>query len=120
MRISTKLPLAATLFALVILSASVAIGLVQQSRILDEQVYQKLEATADGRRNEARRFLEAIRLDARGTAADMMTQQALFGITGAWPKLGDDPAAELQKRYIDENPNPAGEKQNLDSAKKDS
>ncbi|MBU0740542.1 MAG: HAMP domain-containing protein [Alphaproteobacteria bacterium] len=120
MRISTKLPLAATLFALVILSASVAIGLVQQSRILDEQVYQKLEATADGRRNEARRFLEAIRLDARGTAADMMTQQALFGITGAWTKLGDDPAGELQRRYIDENPNPVGEKYNLDSAKKDS
>jgi len=120
MRISTKLPLAATLFALVILSASVAIGLVQQNRILDEQVYQKLEATADGRRNEARRFLEAIRLDARGTAADMMTQQSLFGITGAWAKLGDDPVAELHKRYIDENPNPVGEKYNLDSAKKDS
>ena len=120
MRISTKLPLAATLFALVILSASVAIGLVQQSRVLDEQVYQKLEATADGRRNETRRFLEAIRLDARGTAADMMTQQALFGITGAWPKLGDDPATELHKRYIDENPNPIGEKYNLESAKKDS
>lgn len=120
MRISTKLPLAATLFALVILSASVAIGLVQQNRILDEQVYQKLEATADGRRNEARRFLEAIRLDARGAAADMMTQQSLFGITGAWAKLGDDPVAELHKRYIDENPNPAGEKYKLDSAKKDS
>ncbi|MBC2773116.1 methyl-accepting chemotaxis protein [Rhizobium sp. AQ_MP] len=120
MRISTKLPLAATLFALVILSASVAIGLVQQIRILDEQVYQQLEATADGRRNEARRFLEAIRLDARGTAADMMTQQALFGITGAWPKLGENPAAELQKRYIDDNPSPVGEKYNLDSAKKDS
>lgn len=120
MRISTKLPLAATLFALVILSASVTIGLVQQSRILDEQVYQKLEATADGRRNEARRFLEAIQLDARATASDMMTQQALFGITGAWPKLGDNPAGELQKRYIDDNPNPVGEKYNLDSAKKDS
>jgi methyl-accepting chemotaxis protein len=120
MRISTKLPLAATLFALVILSASVAISLVQQNRILDEQVYLKLEATADGRRNEARRFLEAIRLDARATAADMMTQQSLFGITGAWSKLGDNPAAELQKRYIDDNPNPVGEKYNLDSAKKDS
>jgi methyl-accepting chemotaxis protein len=120
MRISTKLPLAATLFALVILSASVVIGLVQQGRILDEQVFQKLEATADGRRNEARRFLEAIRLDARGTAADMMIQQSLFGITGAWAKLGDNPVAELHKRYIDDNPNPVGEKYNLDSARKDS
>ncbi|KQW31586.1 hypothetical protein ASE36_04930 [Rhizobium sp. Root274] len=119
MRISTKLPVAAALFAFVILSASVAIGLVQQSRILDQQVFEKLEATADGRRNEARRFLDGIQLDAQQTAANMMTQQALFGITGAWAKLGDDPAAELHRRYIDENPNPVGEKFELESAKKD-
>lgn len=119
MRISTKLPVAATLFALAILSASVAIGLVQQSRILDQQVFQKLEATADGRRNETRRFLDGIRLDAQQTASNMTTQQALVGITSAWAKLGDDPATELHRRYIDKNPNPIGEKFKLETAKKD-
>ncbi|WP_054158772.1 methyl-accepting chemotaxis protein [Rhizobium sp. AAP43] len=119
MRISKKLPVAAALFALVTLSASVAIGLVQQSATLNEQVYQKLEATADGRRNEAKRFLDAIRLDAHAIASNMMTQQALFGITGAWPKLGDNPVAELHRRYIADNPNPVGQKFKLDSAKVD-
>ena len=46
MRISRKLPLAAALFALVSLSASMAINFYLESRILTDQVYQKLEATA--------------------------------------------------------------------------
>ncbi|THV23317.1 methyl-accepting chemotaxis protein [Peteryoungia ipomoeae] len=120
MRISKKLPVAAAVFALVALSASVAIGLVQQSAALRAQVYQKLEATADGRRNEVQRYFESIKLDAHSTASAMTTQQALFGITGAWAKLEQDPAGELQKRYITDNPNPKGERFKLDSAKVDS
>ncbi len=119
MRISRKLPLAAALFAFVSLSASMAINFYLESRILTDQVYQKLEATADGRRNEARGYLDSIRLDMSSLASSFTTQQALYGFTGAMNFLGDDPVKELHARYIDGNPNAEGEKYKLDTAKKD-
>ena len=119
MRISRKLPLAAALFAFVSLSASMAINFYLESRILTDQVYQKLEATADGRRNEARGYLDGIRLDMSSLASSFTTQQALYGFTGAMNFLGDDPVKELHTRYIDGNPNAEGEKYKLDTAKKD-
>ncbi len=119
MRISRKLPLAAAVFTIVAISASVALTLFLEGRALRQQVYQKLEATADGRRNEAKGYLESVRLDIAAVASNVTTQQALYGFTGAWKFLGEDPAAELHRRYIDENPNPVGEKYKLESAKKD-
>ncbi|HLP69534.1 MAG TPA: cache and HAMP domain-containing protein, partial [Rhizobium sp.] len=119
MRISRKLPLAAAVFTIVAISASVALTLFLEGRALRQQVYQKLEATADGRRNEAEGYLESVRLDIAAVASNVTTQQALYGFTGAWKFLGEDPSAELHRRYIDENPNPVGEKYKLESAKKD-
>ncbi|GEO85160.1 MULTISPECIES: methyl-accepting chemotaxis protein [Alphaproteobacteria] len=119
MRLSRKLPLAAALFALVSLSASMAINSYLEGQILTDQVYQKLEATADGRRNEARGYLDSIRLDMSTLASSFTTQQALYAFTGAMSFLGDDPLKEMQARYIDGNPNPEGEKYKLETAKKD-
>ena len=119
MRLSRKLPLAAALFAFVSLSASMAINFYLESRILTDQVYQKLEATADGRRNEARGYLDSIRLDMSALSSSFTTQQAFYGFSGAMNFLGDDPLKELHARYIDGNPNPEGEKYKLDTAKKD-
>ena len=119
MRISRKLPLAAALFAFVSLSASMAINFYLESRNLTDQVYQKLEATADGRRNEAKGYLDSVRLDMSSIASSFTTQQALYGFTGAMSFLGDDPVKEMHARYIDGNPNPEGEKYKLETAKKD-
>ncbi|MHA7969883.1 methyl-accepting chemotaxis protein [Rhizobium sp. CAU 1783] len=119
MRLSRKLPIAAALFAFVSLSASMAINFYLESLTLTDQVYQKLEATADGRRNEARGYLESIRLDMAALASTFTTQQAFYGFNGAMSFLGEDPAKELQARYIDGNPFPEGERYKYDTAKKD-
>ncbi|MCL6705396.1 methyl-accepting chemotaxis protein [Pseudomonas sp. R2.Fl] len=119
MRLSNKLPLAAALFALVSIGASTVASLYLEYGQLKQQVFEKLEATADGRRNEARGYLDGIRLDVASLSSSFTTQQALFGFSGGLNFLGEDPAKELQTRYIDENPNPDGEKYKLDTAKKD-
>ncbi|SMD16782.1 methyl-accepting chemotaxis protein [Rhizobium sp. RU36D] len=119
MRISKKLPLAAAVFAFVAISAATTVSLLFEARSLDSQVYQRLEAAADGRRNEARVYLDAVRLDLTATASNVTTQQALVGFQSTWKFLGDDPVAEAQGRYIDGNPNPDGQKYLLDTAKKD-
>ncbi|MBO3758986.1 methyl-accepting chemotaxis protein [Ciceribacter sp. L1K23] len=119
MRLSNKLPFAAAMFALVSIGASTVASLYLEYGQLQQQVYEKLEATADGRRNEARGYLEGVRLDISSLSSSFTTQQALFGFSGGMNFLGDDPAKELHARYIDGNPNPEGEKYKLDTAKKD-
>ncbi len=119
MRISRKLPIFAATLVLMSIGASTAVNLFFATSTLEQQVYQKLEATADGRRNEARVYLDSIRLDLDAVSANVTTQQAVHGFSGAWGPLGDDPAKELQTRYIDDNPNPEGQKYLLDTAKKD-
>ncbi len=119
MRFSRKLPLAAALFAIASISGTAAVGLYSNASNLSEQAFEKLEATADGRRNEARVYLEAMRGDITALAASSVTQQALYGLEGAWKFLGNDPKTEIQARYITGNPNPPGERMQLDTAKKD-
>jgi methyl-accepting chemotaxis protein len=120
MRISRKLPFAAAFVTLFAISAATAVNLYIQRETLFQQTAQKLEAISDGRRNEAKIYLDSIKLDLLARAASPSTTQALYGFLTPWPKLGDDPAAVLQKRYIEDNPNPVGEKQKLDSARQDS
>ncbi|MBB4064265.1 methyl-accepting chemotaxis protein [Gellertiella hungarica] len=119
MRFSRKLPLVAALFAIASISGTAAVGLYSNANNLVAQEYEKLEATADGRRNEARVYLQSIRSDITSLAASAITQQALYGLEGAWKFLGADPKAEIQARYIAGNPHPPAERMNFDTAKKD-
>lgn len=119
MRLATKLPTAAAVLTFLAIASTSVVGLLVQSQSLTTEVQQKLAATADGRRNEARQYINSMKLDLTALASSVTTSQAVFGFTGAWSFLGDDPAAELQKRYIKDNPNPVGEKFKLDTAKKD-
>ena len=119
MRISRKLPIAAAVLTLLSIGAASAVSLVVSGETVTEQVMQKLEATADGRRNEARAYLDGMKLDLISLASAMPTTQAFYGFAGAWGALGKDPAGELHDRYIKNNPNPPGERALLDTAKKD-
>ena len=119
MRLSRKLPLVAALFAIASISGTAVVGLYSNATNLADQEYQKLEATADGRRNEARIYLQGVRGDIASLASSSVTQQALYGLEGAWKFLGADPKTEIQARYVSGNPNPEAERMKLDTAKKD-
>ena len=119
MRLSRKLPMVAALFAIVSISATAVVGLYSNATNLARQEYQKLEAIADGRRNEAKAYLGSVRNDANFLASSPIVQQALYGLTGAWKFLGDKPEAELKARYIAGNPNPPDKRMLMDTAKKD-
>ena len=119
MRISRKLPLAAAVLTLLSIGAASAVSLIVSAETVTRQVMQKLEATADGRRNEARIYLDGMKLDLISLSTAMPTTQAFYGFAGAWGALGKDPAKELHDRYIANNPNPPAERYLLDTAKKD-
>ncbi len=119
MKISTKLPLAAAILTLFSIGATSAVNLIVEGTTLKEIAFEKLEATADGRRNEIQAYLNGIGGDLQSMSANMSTIQAVFALSGAWSYLGENPAAELSKRYIENNPNEPGQRYLLDTAKVD-
>ncbi|MFN4011216.1 MAG: methyl-accepting chemotaxis protein [Pannonibacter sp.] len=76
----------------------------------------KLEALAEARKAELAQYLGSIVEDLSVISRSPMVSQALLAYDDAWKQLGDNPQATLQKAYIQDNPNPAGEKDALMSA----
>ncbi len=119
MLISRKLPLAAALLTVVSIGASSVAALMISSNVVERQAQEKLEAVADGRRNQVETYLVNIRKDLEGLTKDANVDKAMGSFKFSWQFVGDNPAGELQSRYIDDNPHPTGEKHLLDSAGKD-
>ena len=116
MLISRKLPLAAALLTIVAIGASSVAALVISSNTLERKAYEKLEAVADGRRNQVETYLKTIEKDLKTLVADPEVGNAFSAFKFGWRYMEGDAVTELQKRYIDDNPHPAGQRHLLDTA----
>ncbi|MDA4848821.1 methyl-accepting chemotaxis protein [Hoeflea poritis] len=116
MLISRKLPLAAALLTIVAIGASSVAALVISSNTLERKAFEKLEAVADGRRNQVETYLKTVEKDLRTLVADPEVGNAFSAFKFGWRYMEGDAVTELQKRYIDDNPHPAGQKHLLDTA----
>lgn len=120
MKISRKLPIAAAVLTIVTVGVASMASLVVSTNIIQEKSAEKLQAIADGRRNQIETYLHTIENDLISAAHDARAADALGALSFGWNFLpGDDKVAELQKRYIENNPNALGEKHKLDSAEID-
>ncbi|MCY6383390.1 methyl-accepting chemotaxis protein [Hoeflea prorocentri] len=119
MLISRKLPLAAAILTVVAIGASSVASLVISSQALEEKSFEKLEALVDGRRNQIETYLDDVSEDVQALATDEDIRSALSAFSFGWRFLGDHPMTELQGRYIENNPHPAGQKNLLETADKD-
>jgi methyl-accepting chemotaxis protein len=119
MRIARKLPLFVTVVTILSIGAASFAGLVKSGAVLREQVMEKLEATADGRRNEAQLYFETMVTNLRALAGVATTGEALNKFRRDWRYLGDKPKETLTERYITNNPNPAGKRLDFDTARVD-
>lgn len=119
MLISRKLPLAAAVLTIAAIGVTSIASFIISSDIVEDQAYEKLQAIADGRRNQIETYLDSNRKDLQILAKDTNTHEALSAFKFNWQHLGSDPAAELQARYIDDNPDPIGQKHLLDTAGQD-
>ncbi|MCB2081734.1 MAG: HAMP domain-containing protein, partial [Rickettsiales bacterium] len=54
--------------------------------------------------------------DLHFNAANPLVHQAIRDFSTAWKMIGDNPTEALQRLYIEDNPNPAGQKEGLDYA----
>ncbi|MEP3437978.1 MAG: methyl-accepting chemotaxis protein [Hoeflea sp.] len=118
MRLSTKLPIAAALLTIVSIGAASIASLQIASRALEAKTTEKLEAIADGRRNQLETFIANLEQDLTAASQNNLMRIALEGFKYDWGFLGDGAAEELKRRYITENPFPEGERQKYDTAHK--
>ncbi|WP_018236932.1 methyl-accepting chemotaxis protein [Ensifer sp. BR816] len=118
MRLSAKLPLAAAVLAVSSIAATSLASLTVSAGISSRAAVEKLEALADARRNELRHYLTTIENDLRNLQTQKPVAKALSELNTA-AGTGDKPLAELQQRYVTNNPNPEDRRALYGSAGKD-
>jgi methyl-accepting chemotaxis protein len=116
MKLSVKLPLAAAVITLASIGVISAIGVSINSNFLQELSGEKLQAIADGRRNQLRTYLDSIKDDVVRMAEAEGTILAVGSLQFAWTKIYEDQKEELQRRYIVENSHDANQRDKLDDA----
>jgi methyl-accepting chemotaxis protein len=115
-KISIKLPV---MFVAAALVASIAVGVtsfMSGSKAVHHAEENMLAALAQSRKNALETYLSSIEQDMRFIATNPTTMRAVEQFSTAWSFVDGDKTAELQRLYIEENPNPTGQKETLDFA----
>lgn len=124
LKIAVKLPVfivgSSLLLALIIGISSYFIA----SDAVHDEAYQKKVALVGAKSSELKNYLKSIEQDLKIIAKSPTTLDALSAFKAAWNELGPNQFTKtdvsqmeiLQKAYIDDNPNPLGQKEKLDFA----
>jgi methyl-accepting chemotaxis protein len=115
LKVSTKLPLFIVGGAMIV-GAGIGIGSYQATKsTMEGLAADHLEASANIARDEFKTYLEVIERDLQSVATNPVAAQAVSAFTRAWMQT-DNPTQTLQAAYIENNPNPLGEKHLLDDS----
>ena len=115
MTIATKLPVLIVGLALVSAAVTGVIAYSRAEQALERAAFDKLEAIRDGQAAQLGDYLRTIAEDLTVLSESSTVQQALMAFRSGWDIL-EGPQATLQRLYIEENPHPAGQKEELDTA----
>lgn len=115
-RISRKLP------ALIVGCSAVtaviigALSYMVSSASIERMTNERLSGLAAARASDIHHYLDSIVEDIIVTAANPASSEALSRLETAWSELGGNQQELLQKAYINDNPHPLGQKDELVSA----
>jgi len=101
------------------LLVGLAIGIstyLSASASLEKARQDQLATALGGQKASLSNYLTSIEDDLVTLATSSTVQDALLWFTDAWEELGNQPTKELQRLYINENPHPTGQKEELDIA----
>jgi methyl-accepting chemotaxis protein len=110
MQISRKLPMAAVLMTLFAVAATSGGGLYVAGKANIAQVEDKLIALVTGKRNGLSQYFVNASGDAEAISKSKTTMEALEFIGFEYELMDGNPVELLQKRYVEDNPNPAGKR----------
>ncbi len=111
-----KIPILVVASVLFALLGSMGTSEFVNGKALDASAENKLSALSETRAEAITDYLNSIRADIEFQAENPLVVQALKDYTTTWPQIGANPLEQLQKLYIHDNPNPLGQKENLDFA----
>ena len=115
-RLSVRIPFLIVFAAVVAGLVTAVIAYYRAQDALHQSTQDRLMAVLEDRRESLSGYLSSIRADLATQSSSPFVQEALSTFAGAWVQLGDDPTTSLQQLYIDDNPHPIGERENLDAA----
>ena len=114
-------------FGLISIAGCLALGLalgvaasVQSSNAARASTQERLAAILQERQQALVDYMAQINDDLATTATNPNTLAALAEFSDSWTALGPNAGNRLQRLYIEDNPNPTGQKENLDRALDDS
>ena len=116
LRISQKLPLFIVGVALVTALAIGTANYMSAAKEMETAANDKLLALMEARRQALSDYLASIEQDIRFQATNPYVYEALTAYKAAWGELGENQTQILQQAYIEDNPHPTGQKENLDKA----
>ncbi|WP_338246234.1 hypothetical protein [Maricaulis maris] len=114
-------------FGLISIAGCLTLGLalgvaasVQSSNAARASTQERLTAIVQERQQALVDYMAQINDDLATTATNPNTLAALAEFSDSWTALGPNAGNRLQRLYIEDNPNPTGQKENLDRALDDS
>ncbi len=113
--IARKIPTIIIAVSIIAVTATGLFSYMKAESALELEVTNKLEAVLDARKQALQIWFKAIEGDLSVQAQNPIIQDALKAFSGAWNEVEGNPEETLQRIYITENPNPTGQKENLDS-----
>lgn len=116
LKIATKLPVVIVVMAFTAAVVTGVLAFVRSEGALEVAAFDKLEAVQKSRVSQLSAYLSSIEEDLKAVASNHMSIDALEEIEAGWSDLGSGQMAALQKLYISDNPNKAGEKHKFNVA----
>ncbi len=120
MNISMKLPAVIVLLALASAGLTGAVAYYEASMSLKRMADKMLVSTQQSRKDAMGSYLNSVQDDLVSMAGSYLVKDSMRGFNKVFRKVGENPTEALQKLYITDNPNPAGEKDKLETAGDDS
>jgi methyl-accepting chemotaxis protein len=120
LKIAQKLPLAMVGSALLVSAGVGILSFFIGTATVEQMSQRQMQTVATERAKEFRTYLESLQADLVNSASAESVQTSLRDFTIAWGQFSTlqpvvDPITQLRADYIDNNPNPSGQRQALDS-----
>ncbi len=116
LKLSTKLPVSIIALSTVTAGATAYIAYQHSSSTLTHQAQSNLNAILTAQETGLENWLHSIERDLEILRDEPDVRKAISEFSAAWLQLGESPTSYLQNAYINNNPNPAGQKDNLNKA----
>lgn len=115
-RMSAKLPMAFVALSLSVTLVVSWMGYRDFRTSLIQQSQNMLHVLTTERANAVENWFEHMNSEVVNFSSDPTVVKAMVGFNSTFGLLMEDPVADLQKAYIEDNPNPVGQKDLLDRA----